>query len=94
MAVPADDLTCRELVELVTEYLEAALAPGEVVRFEAHLARCPECRAHLDAMRMTIQLVGRLPEQSLSWAAEADLLTAFRGWRRGRTQRRSRGPFV
>jgi anti-sigma factor RsiW len=85
MAVPADDLTCQELVELATDYLEGALSPGEVARFEAHLARCPECRDHLDTMRVTIQLVGRVSEQSLSPAAKADLLKAFRGWRRRRT---------
>jgi anti-sigma factor RsiW len=82
MAVPADDLTCRELVELVTEYLDGALSPAETGRFEAHLAHCPDCRAHLEGMRLTIQLVGRLPQQSLSSAVAADLVAAFRGWRR------------
>lgn len=82
MAVPADDLTCRELVELVTEYLDGALAASENARFEAHLAHCPECRDHLDDMRLTIQLVGGLTERSLSPAAVADLVRAFRGWQR------------
>jgi len=81
MAVPADDLTCQELVELVTEYLEGTLEPAEMRRFEAHLAHCPECRAHLEDVRLTIAIVGRLTEQSLSPAVEADLLAAFRGWR-------------
>jgi anti-sigma factor RsiW len=83
VAVPADDLTCRELVELVTEYLDGALAPTEIARFEAHLAHCPECRGHLDDMRLTIQLLGGLTEQSLSPSVVADLVGAFRGWRRG-----------
>ena len=63
MAVPPDDLTCRELVELVTEYLEGALRPGEAARFEAHLAHCPACRDHVAAMLVTIGLVGRLTEE-------------------------------
>jgi anti-sigma factor RsiW len=83
MAVPADDLTCRELVELVTEYLDGVLAPAETARFEAHLAHCPECRGHVEDMRLTIRLVGRVTEQSLSPAVEAELVAAFRGWRRG-----------
>jgi anti-sigma factor RsiW len=83
VAVPADDLTCRELVELVTEYLDGALAPTEIARFEAHLAHCPECRGHLDDMRLTIQLLGGLTEQSLSPSVVADLVGAFRGWQRG-----------
>jgi anti-sigma factor RsiW len=81
MAVPADDLTCRELVELVTEYLDGNLVPAELVRFEAHLAHCPECRDHLEDMRLTIQLVGRLTEQAISPAVAADLVAAFRNWR-------------
>jgi anti-sigma factor RsiW len=81
MAVPPDDLTCRELVELVTGYLEQALTPQEALRFEAHLAHCPECRAHLDDARSTIRLVGRLTERSLTATAQADLLAAFRHWR-------------
>ena len=83
MAVPADDLTCRELVELVTDYLDGALPPAVVARFHAHLAHCPECRNHLDDARLTIQLVGRLTEESLTPTARADLVAAFRRWRRG-----------
>lgn len=83
MAVPADDLTCRELVDLVTEYLDGNLAPAERARFEAHLAHCPECRGHLEDMRLTIQLVGSLTEEMLPPSVEDDLVSAFRGWRRG-----------
>ena len=83
MAVPPDDLTCRALVELVTEYLEGALPPAEAARFEAHLAHCAACRDHVAAMRLTIGLVGHLTEASLSSRAQADLLAAFRGWHAG-----------
>src|SRR5262249_9735095 len=83
MAVPADDLTCRELVELVTKYLDGVLAPTEIARFEAHLAHCPECRGHVENMRLTILLVGGVTEQSLSPAVGAELVDAFCAWRRG-----------
>jgi predicted anti-sigma-YlaC factor YlaD len=56
-------LTCRQLVEFVTDYLEAALSPRDGARFERHLARCPGCRAYLDQMRRTIRLVGRLASE-------------------------------
>ena len=81
MTVPADDLTCRELVDRGTEYLEDALPPAEAARFDAHLAHCPACRHHLAEMRLTIALVGRLTQRSLPSCAEADLVTAFRGLR-------------
>jgi len=76
-----DYLTCRELVELVTEYLEGALAPHEHARFEEHVTTCPSCQAHIDQMRRTIAVIGRLPEELLPESAEHDLLEAFRGWR-------------
>lgn len=75
-------LSCRELVELVTEYLEGALKPDERARFEEHVMTCVPCRAHLEQMRDTIELVGRLEEDALSPEAELDLREAFRGWKR------------
>lgn len=79
----ADYLTCQELVELVSEYLEGSLPAAERARFEEHVMTCPPCRIHIDQMRRTISVVGRLSEESLSPAAEHDLLDAFRGWKRG-----------
>ena len=77
----ADDLTCAELVELVTDYVEGALAPGERARFEEHLTVCEGCVNYLDQMRTTIALTGRLRSDDLSPEVEAELVDAFRGWR-------------
>ena len=76
------EMPCRELVELVTEYLEDRLSPVDRARFEAHLAACDACRAFLDQFRQTIRALGRLPEESLSPEARAALLAAFRGFSR------------
>jgi predicted anti-sigma-YlaC factor YlaD len=76
-------LTCIELVELVTDYLEGALTPGDRRRFEEHLEMCEGCRAHVEQMGETIRLTGRLTEESLSSSARDDLLMAFRDWKRG-----------
>ena len=76
------ELACRELVELVTDYLEDRLSPADRARFEAHLADCPYCKTYLEQMRQTIRLLGRLPEESLSPEARDTLLAAFRGWSR------------
>jgi anti-sigma factor RsiW len=78
-----EELSCRELVELVTDYLEDALPPSERARFEAHLAVCQGCRTYLDQMRLTIAAVGRLTEESLPPAAREELLVLFREWKRG-----------
>lgn len=78
----ASYLTCKELVELVTEYLENALTPVDRRRFEEHIMTCPPCRAYLDQMHKTLDVVGRVPEASLSPDAERSLLEAFRDWKR------------
>jgi anti-sigma factor RsiW len=76
------EMPCRELVELVTEYLEDRLSPVDRARFEAHLAECDACRTYLEQFRQTIRVLGRLPEESLSPGAREALLAAFRGWSR------------
>ena len=76
------EMPCRELVELVTDYLEDRLSPRDRERFEAHLADCDACRAYLEQFRQTVRVLGRLPEESLSADAMERLLAAFRGWYR------------
>ncbi len=75
-------LTCRELVELVTDYLEGALDDDTVRRFEEHLALCPGCVTYLDQMRETASRLGSIPVESLSVEMQASLLSAFRDFRR------------
>jgi anti-sigma factor RsiW len=77
-------MTCRELVELVTDYLEGALPDADRERFDAHLAGCTGCREYLEQMRSTIALVGRLDEADTPPAPREALLAAFRGWHAGR----------
>ena len=77
-----EDLTCKELVELVTEYLEGALDRRERARFEEHVLTCAPCHAYIDQVRSTIEVLGHVPDESLSPAAESELLEAFRGWHR------------
>jgi anti-sigma factor RsiW len=74
-------LTCRELVELVTDYLERDLAETDVERFETHLATCPGCATYVDQFRETIRLTGRLREDDIEPAARETLLEEFRNWK-------------
>lgn len=75
------ELTCKELVELVTDYLEGALAPAERVRFESHLDMCSGCAAYLEQFRTTIALTGRLAEDDIEASARDALLRQFRDWK-------------
>jgi predicted anti-sigma-YlaC factor YlaD len=74
-----EQLSCQELVELVTAYLEGDLRPDEQALVELHLDDCEGCRIFLDQMRRTIELTGRLRVDDVPPAAADALLTAFRG---------------
>jgi predicted anti-sigma-YlaC factor YlaD len=77
------DMTCAELVQVVTDYFEGAMPPDDRARFEEHVAICEGCEAFLDQMRTTIQLTGRLDEESIGEETRDRLLEAFRGWNLG-----------
>lgn len=81
MPEPAADLTCREIVELVTGYLERTLPEGQRRRFEEHRELCPDCQTYLTQMRHTADTLGELREESLTPGQRGQLLAAFRGWR-------------
>jgi anti-sigma factor RsiW len=76
-----EQLSCQELVELVTDYLEDALPPEQRAGFDAHLELCDGCTAYLEQMRATITLVGRLTPEDVTPEAEAALLGVFRNWK-------------
>lgn len=76
-----EGLTCRELIELVTEYLDGTLSEEERARFDEHLAICEGCTTYLDQIRTTIEIAGNVREEDLSPEAQRELLEAFRSWK-------------
>lgn len=85
-AAAAEKISCRELVELVTDYLEGALSRRDRKNFEAHIGECDGCAAYVEQIRMTIEAAGRLTEESIDPAARDALLQAFRDWKRDRSR--------
>jgi anti-sigma factor RsiW len=81
MLLRRNPLVCRQIVELVTEYLDGSLPRSQRRRFEAHLAGCPHCAEYLAQMRATIRLTGRLAEDDLTPEMEDDLGEVYRRWR-------------
>ena len=75
---PGFTITCAEVVELVTDYLEGVLDEEMTAEVEAHLGLCEGCGAYLDQMRTTIALLGHVPVESLSPQTRDGLLAAFR----------------
>jgi anti-sigma factor RsiW len=76
------EMTCKELVELVTDYLEGTLPEDIRMQMEDHLSRCDGCTSYLEQMRQTISLTGRVREESLTSQQRDDLLRLFRDWQR------------
>lgn len=81
MSAPDIEMSCDELVELVTDYLEGALEESERLRLEAHLAECDGCSVYLEQIRTTIRLTGMLTPDRIPPEGEDELLRVFRTWR-------------
>jgi anti-sigma factor RsiW len=75
-------ISCQDLVELVTDYVEQALPAQEAAVFEQHLNFCDGCVWYVDQVRKTIDVVGELRAEDVPEETKAKLLTAFRDWRR------------
>jgi len=74
-------IACREVVDLVSDYLEGTLTEEQRIAVERHLAICPPCRVYVDQIRQTVALLGTLPEETLDEGVKTDLLAAFRHWK-------------
>ena len=76
------DLTCRDLVELITDYLDDVLDARTTDLVEQHLALCAGCETYLNQMRRTASLLGEIPVETLTVQMQATLLDAFRDFPR------------
>ena len=77
----SNDPACREMVELITDYLEGGLSRSQRRRFEAHMAGCEHCAEYLEQMRLTIRLTGRLRSEDLTPQMRGELTALFARWR-------------
>ena len=78
MPESSERVTCQEITQLVTDYLEGALAPEEAALFEQHLNFCDGCDWYVDQMRATVAAVGRIEEADVPAEMRDSLLAAFR----------------
>jgi predicted anti-sigma-YlaC factor YlaD len=88
-----DALTCQEVVELVTEYLENALLPEMRKRLEEHVVECPGCTTYIEQVRLTIGMLRQLAEEPVFPATKQELLRRFRNRKKdASSQDRARKP--
>jgi anti-sigma factor RsiW len=74
-------MTCKEVVEIVSDYLENALSARDRARFEAHLAGCAGCTTYVEQSREIIRLTGMLTEEQVPAEHRERLRQAFRDWK-------------
>lgn len=74
-------ISCQQLTELVTDYVEGRMSLWDRVRFRLHLAMCPVCVTYVDQLEVTVATLGRLPDVPLDSQIQGELLEAFRAWR-------------
>jgi predicted anti-sigma-YlaC factor YlaD len=77
------ELTCREVVELVTDYLEDALLPDMHTAVTEHVTDCPDCSAYYAQMQHTIAMLRQLTREPAFPETKEALLQKFREWRGG-----------
>ena len=82
MAESADHLSCREVVELVTDHLDGALSAEEVALLEQHLNFCEGCVWYVEQIKTTVDALGEIREEDLPPEAKDRLMAVFRDWRR------------
>jgi len=75
------NFTCREIAQLVTDYLEGSLTVWERVRFQLHLGLCLACRNYLRQMKYTIATLRQLPPDPVPPHVKDELLKRFRTWK-------------
>jgi len=74
-------LTCKQITELVTDYVEGDLSLLDRLRFQLHLGMCRHCRAYVRQMKLTAKALRRLPAPELPSRVEQELLRRFESWK-------------
>lgn len=77
-----DHMTCKEVVELVTDYIEGTLSDDLRMQIEHHLMGCEGCTNYVEQFRQTIKLAGQVRAEDISPEQKDDLLRLFRDWQK------------
>lgn len=75
-------LTCKELTEIITDYLDGRLTVMQRISFQLHIGMCRNCREYLRQMKMTIRTLGMMPKVAVPENVQEELLKRFRDWKR------------
>ena len=88
MADPSTlEITCREFVEMATDYVEDALPELDRVMVEEHLTVCDWCVTYLEQLEATRRAMRSLGDEPVEEEVGDELILAFRRWREERGAR-------
>jgi predicted anti-sigma-YlaC factor YlaD len=76
-----ETLSCQEVVELITDYLENALLAEMRKRLEEHVAQCPGCQTYIEQIQQTISMLHQIAKQQVAPATKQELLQFFHSWK-------------
>jgi predicted anti-sigma-YlaC factor YlaD len=73
-------LTCRQMTELITDYLEGRLPWMDRARFRLHIGMCKNCREYLKQMKLSVAVLGAMPVEPVPDEVMEELLARFARW--------------
>ena len=74
-------VSCSEIAELATDYLEGSLPLGKRLDYWFHTFICPSCKVYFEQIRETVRKLGSLRRDDVSTATRDELTEIFRNWR-------------
>lgn len=79
-------LSCKQITELVTDYLEGRMTLADRMRFQMHLGMCTHCRAYLRQMKTVIATLGHLPDEPMPDEVRDEMRKRFADWHAARAK--------
>ena len=83
MHMMAGNMSCQEMTELITEFLDGSMPWFQRIRFQMHVGLCRGCRHYLGQMKLTIKTLGQLPPDPMPPEIRDEMLRRFRNWKKG-----------
>ena len=79
--MPRAMLVCRDVTEIVTDFIEGRMSLLDRVRFRIHLGLCRHCREYVRQIKTTFRLMGMTPPEPPPPDVEEELLKRFKNWK-------------
>ena len=73
-------LSCQQITEIVTDYLDGRMSLADRMRFQVHLGMCSHCRAYLRQMKATIGSLGHVPDEPMPTDVRDEMRKRFATW--------------